>query len=122
MVQAILLQFRHFNITFEQSAKPKTDLYVDVLPLINSRRIELLDNQRLIAQLCSLERRTTRGSGRDVIDHPASGGHDDIANAVAGLASHCLFTNAFDTSYNWVQDPEPTDYQQIQRRRLLAHT
>ena len=33
-------------------------------------------------QFLALERRTTRG-GRDSIDHPP-GGHDDIANAVAG--------------------------------------
>jgi hypothetical protein len=40
----------------------------------------------LVAQLCSLERRTTRG-GRDSIDHPPSG-HDDLANAVAGCLAH----------------------------------
>ena len=35
------------------------------------------------AQLAGLERRTAR-SGRDLIDH-APGGHDDLANAVAGV-------------------------------------
>jgi hypothetical protein len=38
-------------------------------PLLNSGRVELLDNSRLISQLCNLERRTARG-GRDSIDHP----------------------------------------------------
>lgn len=76
-------QFRKYGIAYEPSAKPKSDLYRDLLPLLNSRRCELLDNGRLIAQLTSLERRTTRG-GRDSIDHPPSG-HDDIANAVAGV-------------------------------------
>ena len=38
---------------------------------------------RLAAQLCSLERRTGRGSGRDVVDHPP-GGHDDVINSAAG--------------------------------------
>jgi hypothetical protein len=52
------------------------------LPLLNSGRVDLLDNPTLITQLCSLERRTARG-GRDSIDH-APGGHDDVANAVAG--------------------------------------
>jgi len=42
----------------------------------------LLDLPRLAAQLCSLERRTSRG-GRDSIDHPP-GGHNDIANAPTG--------------------------------------
>ena len=31
--------------------------YVDLLPLLNSGRIELLDHPRLVAQLCGLERR-----------------------------------------------------------------
>jgi hypothetical protein len=78
-------QFSKFGIRYEQSAAPKSDLYTSLLPLINSRRIELLDDQRLIAQLCSLERRTARG-GRDSIDHPP-GAHDDVVNSVAGLAS-----------------------------------
>jgi hypothetical protein len=36
----------------------------------------------MVAQLVGLERRTAR-SGKDSIDH-SPGGHDDIANAVAG--------------------------------------
>jgi hypothetical protein len=43
----------------------------------------LLDNRRLATQLLGLERRTARG-GRDSIDH-ASGAHDDLANAAAGV-------------------------------------
>jgi hypothetical protein len=39
-------------------------------------------NDRLVMQLTSLERRTSRG-GRDSIDH-APGAHDDVLNAVAG--------------------------------------
>ena len=76
------------GIRCEQSAKPKSDLYVDLLPLLNSRRIELLDHPRLINQLIGLERRTTR-AGKDSIDH-AVGSHDDIANAVAGAAALAL--------------------------------
>src|SRR5580658_4818061 len=57
-------------------------LYNDLVPLINSRRIDLLDHAKLINQLCSLERRTARG-GRDSIDHPP-GSHDDLANAAGG--------------------------------------
>jgi hypothetical protein len=56
-----------------------------LLPAINSRLVDLLDHQRPIGQVVSLERRTSR-SGKDSIDH-APGGHDDVANAVAGVAS-----------------------------------
>ena len=76
-------RFREHGIAFEQSARPKSDLYHDLLPLLNARRVELLDIPRLSAQLVGLERRTAR-SGRDSIDH-SPGGHDDVANAVAGV-------------------------------------
>ena len=76
-------RFAEHGIEFEQSARPKSDLYHDFLPLLNARRVELLDLPRLSAQLCGLERRTAR-SGKDSIDH-GPGGHDDLANAVAGV-------------------------------------
>jgi hypothetical protein len=73
------------GIRVEQAARPKSDLYVDLLPLINARRIQLLDVPRLIAQLVGLERRTARG-GRDSIDH-SPGSRDDVINSVAGAAA-----------------------------------
>jgi hypothetical protein len=75
-------RFREHGIEFVQSARPKSDIYGDLLFLLNEHRVELLDLPRLSAQLTGLERRTAR-SGRDSIDH-APGGHDDLANAVAG--------------------------------------
>ncbi len=74
--------FRRHHISYETASKPKSDLYRELLPLINSGRCELLDHQKLISQLMGLERRTGR-SGRDSIDH-GPGAHDDIANACAG--------------------------------------
>jgi hypothetical protein len=52
-------------------------------PMLNSGRVALLDNPKLIAQLCNLERRTARGTGRDIVDHPPNA-HDDLINAAAG--------------------------------------
>ena len=75
-------QFRKHGVNYEPSEKTKSDLYRDLLPLINSGAVDLLEHDRLVTQLTSLERRTARG-GRDSIDH-APGSHDDIANAVAG--------------------------------------
>jgi hypothetical protein len=77
-------QFRHYGINYEPADKSKSDLYIDLLPLLNSRNIDLLDNERLISQITGLERKTAR-SGKDSIDH-SPGGHDDLANAVAGAA------------------------------------
>ena len=73
--------FRQHGITCEQAAAPRTDLYLNLLPLITSGECVLLDNQTLVSQLANLERRN--GSGRPVIDH-APGQHDDVANAAAG--------------------------------------
>jgi len=75
-------RFAVHGITYELSEQPKSDIYRDSLPLMNSRAVELLDIPRLANQLCDLERRTARG-GRDSIDHPP-GGHDDLANAALG--------------------------------------
>ena len=75
-------RFNVHGIEYRCSEKPKSDLYRELLPIMNSAQCELLDNARLAAQLCSLERRTARG-GRDSIDHPP-GAHDDLANVAAG--------------------------------------
>lgn len=78
-------QFKKCGITYEATDRPKSQLYVDLLPLINSSQIRLLDHARLEHQLINLERSTSRG-GRDSVDHPP-GGRDDVANSVAGVAS-----------------------------------
>ena len=77
--------FRTHGRKYDPADKPKSDLYRDLLPLLNpaySARRSGGAHARLAAQLFGLERRTAR-SGRDSIDH-APGGHDDIANSVAG--------------------------------------
>jgi hypothetical protein len=80
-------QFRKRGISYDVSEKVKSDIYVDFLPLLNSGRVMLPRSEKLVRQLCSLERTTTRGSGKDTIDHPRDRGmHDDVANSVAGAA------------------------------------
>jgi hypothetical protein len=75
-------QFRKRGINYEVCEQSRSELYLSMLPLLNSRAIDLLDNERLVNQLVRLERRTAR-SGKDAIDHPP-GAHDDLANAAAG--------------------------------------
>lgn len=71
------------GITYETSPLARSDLYLALLPAVNSGRVELLDLPELLRELRGLERR--RGpSGRDRVDH-RPGSHDDRANAVAGL-------------------------------------
>lgn len=90
--QLVRSMFMEEGITYLMADKPKSEYYVDLMPLLSSRMIELPDpavspeGKRLRAQLLGLERRTGR-SGKDSIDH-APGAHDDVANAVAGLAAY----------------------------------
>ncbi len=80
-------RFRKAGIGYRPADKPKSDLYRDLLPALNSTQIELLDHPKLVNQVCALERRTARG-GRDSIDR-APGAHDDLANVLAGVAALC---------------------------------
>lgn len=74
--------FRKHGIDYRISDQTRSELYLSLVPAINSGSIRLLEHQRLEAQLIALERRTSR-AGRDTIDHPR-GSHDDVANAAAG--------------------------------------
>ncbi len=76
-------QFRKAGIEYRTSEKSKSEIYGELLPVLNSGRVELLDSERLVSQLVRLERRTARG-GKDSIDH-GPGGHDDLINAAAGV-------------------------------------
>jgi hypothetical protein len=116
-------QFGKFGVSYEPSIKPKSSLYVDLLPLLNSGRVELLDHPRLIGQLCSLERRTARG-GRDSIDH-APGAHDDLANVVAGVAAGAINKyGGYDVSYRWLNGDDaddPDGARAWRRMRFMQH-
>jgi hypothetical protein len=115
-------QFGKFGISYEASAAPKSDLYRDLLALLNSTRVDLLDQPRLISQLVGLERRVARG-GRDTIDH-APGAHDDCANAVAGLAAIVGKHGGYDHSYRgWDDrtDDDPDGARAWRRAQLIAH-
>lgn len=76
-------KFLEHGIHYEPASKSKSELYLETLPLVNGQRCELLDNDRLVGQLLSLERRTSRG-GRDSVDAPPRQ-HEDLANAACGV-------------------------------------
>jgi hypothetical protein len=118
--------FRRHGLQFE-AAKPKADLYRDLLAMLNSgqRRILLPKNQRLVNQLVSLERRVSFGGRTEAIDHPP-GGHDDLSNAVAGAAQQAFSCGGYDTSYAWLDgtpgdNPDPHGAKSFERARLTQH-
>lgn len=79
-------RFQAFGMEYEVCARAKTSIYSELLPLINSKKVRLLDHKELRNELVSLERKTTK-NGRDYYDHPP-GGHDDIINAAAGAVTY----------------------------------
>ena len=55
-------RFHAHGIQYQPATKSKSELYRDLLPLLNSKAVELLNHDRLITQLIGLERRTARGA------------------------------------------------------------
>lgn len=75
--------FRSAAIRYEHCQLDKSAIYGETLPLFAQRRVELLDDKRLITELRLLERRPRAGGRGDSVDHPGNA-HDDRANACAG--------------------------------------
>ncbi len=71
-------EFAKFGVHYEAADRNRSELYAALEPRINAGTVELLDVDKLIAQLISLVRRGTK------IDHQ-NGEHDDWANAAAGV-------------------------------------
>ena len=74
--------FEDCSIIYQASELNKSEIYLNFEPLLAQGRVALLDNKKMFNEFRGLERRT-RSGGRDSIDH-YPGGHDDVANAVAG--------------------------------------
>jgi hypothetical protein len=110
-------QFSRYGVLLLQEAPNKSALYSSLLASLNSCRVDLLDSERLVAQIVSLERRTGRGA--DVIDHPP-GQHDDVANACAGLVAQIISRGSYNMSA--LCDATPSDPLGIEgwRRQRLS--
>ncbi|HEX4387517.1 MAG TPA: hypothetical protein VH109_02715 [Steroidobacteraceae bacterium] len=83
--------FRRAGVRYEPASLDKSAIYSEVLPLFAQKRVELLDDRRLLTQLRLLERKPRAGGRGDSVDHPPRA-HDDIANAACGAlwqASMC---------------------------------
>ncbi len=84
--------FRDQGIEYIVSELTASEAFLELLPLINQGRIDLLDDQTQTRQLIALERKKSR-TGKDSLGHPV-GGHDDRANSLALAAfevnrNHC---------------------------------
>jgi len=73
--------FRNHGVEYRNAELTKSELYLAFIPLAMAKRVELLDNERMLRQLRQLERRT--GGAKDVVDHPPNS-HDDLINSAVG--------------------------------------
>jgi Terminase large subunit, T4likevirus-type, N-terminal len=98
-------QFVKRGIAYRVCEQNRSELYLELLPKLMSGACDLLDNPRLVTQLVGLERKTAR-AGKDSIDH-APGGHDDVANAVAGalVRARGLSMDWFIAQASWSAKP-----------------
>lgn len=74
--------YRRNEILVENSEQSASEVFLNFLPLVLNKSVELLESKRLTAQLAGLERKARPG-GKDQVGHHAAG-HDDLACAVAG--------------------------------------
>jgi hypothetical protein len=120
-LQWVVEAFKKHGISVEHTDKSKSVIYGELLPLINSKKCDLLDNARLHSQLLSLERRTTR-NGRETIDHPQTNhAKDDVANAAAGCIVHLTSRKyKYDASMSWVSGPTNSEQEQSEAAQRLS--
>jgi hypothetical protein len=96
--------FKDCGVRYQRSERPKSQLYLECLPLFTRGLITIPDHARLTRELRLLERRTHR-SGKDSVDHGRNGS-DDYPNAVCGAAVHVTQRGQYDTSLDWVLGPD----------------
>jgi hypothetical protein len=84
------------GVRYVRSELPRSQIYLECLPLFARGLVALPDHTRLLRELRLLERHTHR-SGRDTVDH-GKNGSDDYSNAVCGvlrdLSAHLSYLDA----------------------------
>jgi hypothetical protein len=88
------------NIAYVKSDLPKSQIYLECVPLFTRGLVRLPDHPKLLRELRLLERHTHR-SGKDTVDH-GRGGHDDHANACCGLLRNLSNYLGYDLTMKWV--------------------
>ena len=89
-------QFLRYGINIEPAAKTKHALYLDLLPCINSKRIDLLEHPKAFNQIIGLERR-----------NPWAGHHRSRTRSarrpvkcIGGICSLAITHGVFDTTFS----------------------
>jgi hypothetical protein len=102
--------WRKAGINKKDSKRDTSGNYLEMLLAVNSGAVRLLDHDRALRELRTLERKTGTG-GRDRVDH-RRGAHDDLAAAIAGAIAEARTTATL--KLKWKHDgmviwPEPIE-------------
>jgi hypothetical protein len=104
--QWVVEAFQNHGISYKPCDRSKSQIYSELLPMVNSGKVALLDNEQLFRQFLGLERRVG-GSGRDIVDHGVRG-FDDLCNSAAGALVYLADTTDFEIT---VTRSQAIDYQ-----------
>jgi hypothetical protein len=97
--------FSRHGVRAEVAAGTTSDHHMGMLPIVNAATVRLPDVPELLRELRGLERRVSRGAGRDTANH-RSGSHDDTAAAVSGVCALLAAKSPRGCGVNVGQDPE----------------
>jgi hypothetical protein len=121
--------FVKHDISIKPAEQTASELYLEFLPLITGGQVELLDSKRLVSQLAGLERRIRPG-GKDMVTH-YQGGHDDAANAAAGVcvmaaakggAGEYIYIGKYDFYGPYQGQENPDDIREDMLRRSFGRS
>lgn len=112
------------GVHYIRSELPKSQIYLEALPLFSRGLARLPDHPKLLRELRLLERHTHR-SGKDTVDH-GRGSHDDHANVVCGVLRELSNYLGYNSRYSeWIEgtgdDSDGRERDAWQRLRLRAH-
>jgi hypothetical protein len=103
----VVSAFKDAGIKYLRSEHPKSQLYLECLPLFARGLISIPDLPPLLRELRLLERQTHR-SGRDTVDH-GKRGSDDYANVLCGAAAYATKRGTYRSDMSWVFGDQPAN-------------
>ena len=80
--------FKTHNIRYHVSELDRSQLYLELVSLVNAQAVQFVNVPDLLRELRGLVRKVGT-AGRDRVDH-RPGAHDDMANSSAGVLVHLL--------------------------------
>jgi hypothetical protein len=115
--------FKNAGIRYLRSEMPKSQLYLESIPLWMRGAVSIPDHPRLLRELRLLERRASR-LGKDVIDHGRNGS-DDYANAMCAALVLSAAKNKLPIippeAMAWARTPDRKNYGKFgNRTRAVA--